>query len=506
MKKWALFLLIAFEIILHSASFVCANELTDDYLDIATNYYNENNYIKAREYIDLIISIEPENKEAKVLLQKMISPCPTKSEQINQATAPNQAEDQPCQPSEQVDEPTEQTEQAQMKASEFIVKPIPDKVVYNSDYYNTKGKDFYKKKEFDTAIEYFYKALTVDNKNFQAYNNLAMTFWVKNDPRNAIKYFKKANSVNHFYTQPLVNLASVYKQLGDKKSQLHYLLKAIKINPSDYMAYYWLGDYYRGEGQYSQAIENYKEVVKIQPRFGQAYLNLAICFFETEEFNYALLALKQYNELCPDFDYAYSLSARANLALCNYVDARTYIQKAIELKDSPDYQFTLAQIDYYLEDYQNALLVLQTLAGKSEEADTYNYIGLCNYKLKNINEAIANFQKTIKLQASRPIYYYNLAQCYKSLGDKKNYSKYVSSATKIMPISYQDFIDLSYIYYDNGSAGYAINALNSGISKYPEVKSLYLAKLKMYETIGDTLHYNETKDLIEKKFNNRQSK
>lgn len=503
MKKWALFLIIAFGIMLQSTSCGFANELTDDYLDIATNYYNQNNYIKAREYIDLIIAIEPDNNAAKALLEKMISPCPTDNQQATQS-------EEELQPSEQAGQLSEQQEQAQEETQAVVTKPIPEKAperaIYNSDYYNTKGKEFYKKKDFDTAIDYFYKALTIDNKNFQAYNNLAMAFWVKNDPRSAIKYFKKSNSINSFYTQPLVNLASVYKQLGDKKSQLHYLLKAIKINPSDYMAYYWLGDYYRGEGQYSQAIENYKEVVKIQPRFGQAYLNLAICFFETEEFNYALLALKQYNELCPDFDYAYSLSARANLALCNYVDARADILKAIEIRDCPDYQFTLAQIDYYLEDYQNALVVLQSLVGKSEEADIYNYIGLCNYKLKNINEAIANFQKTIKLQASRPIYYYNLAQCYKSLGDKKNYAKYVSSATKILPISYQDFIDLSYIYYDNGSAGYAINSLNSGISKYPEVKSLYLAKLKMYETIGDTLHYNETKELIEKKFNNRQLK
>ncbi len=214
MKRWALFLVIVFGIMLQSTSCVFANELTDDYFDIATNYYNENNYIKAREYIDLIIAIEPDNKEAKALLEKMITPCPTDNQQANQS-------EEQVQPSEQSEQ-----EQAQEETQAVVTQPIPEKVtekapekaIYNSDYYNTKGKEFYKKKDFDTAIEYFYKALTIDNKNFQAYNNLAMAFWVKNDPRSAIKYFKKANSINSFYTQPLVNLASVYKQLGDKKA------------------------------------------------------------------------------------------------------------------------------------------------------------------------------------------------------------------------------------------------------------------------------------------------
>lgn len=458
---------------LQSAGLVCANELTDDYLDIATNYFNANNYPKAKEYLNLIINLEPDNQGAKALLDKISPPCVTETQQ------------KPVQNAENV--PTTELE----------------KVVYDSDYYNKKGLGFYQKKEYDNAIEYFYKALTVDKHNTQAYNNLAMSYWLKNNPRDAIKFFKKANSINRSYTQPLVNLAAVYRQLGDKKNQFYYLQKAIKLNPGDYLAYYSLGDYYRYEGQYPQAIESYKEVVKINAKYADAYLNLAICFFETEDFNYALIALNQYKEIHPDSDYAYLLAAKTNLALCNYIEAKTNIQKAIGINDCREYQFELAKIDYYLADYSSSVEILQSLAATSETAEIYNYIGLCNYKLKNIDEAISDFNKTIGLDASRPVYYYNLAQCYKSLGDKKNYVKYVTHATKITPINYQDFIDLSYIYYDNGSPGYAINTLNSAIAKYPDVKSLYLAKLKIYETIGDTLHYNEIKEVIEKKFNRR---
>ena len=193
--------------------------------------------------------------------------------------------------------------------------------------------------------------------------------------------------------------------------------------------------------------------------------------------------------------------AKVNLALYRYEDAKIYIEKAIELCDKPEYQFELVKIDYYLEDYQKSLTISQELLQTNNSAEIFNYVGLCNYKLKNIEVAIANFNKAIELDGLRPIYYYNLAQCYKSLGDKRNYVKNVNAATKITPINYQDFIDLSYIYYDNGNPSYAINSLNDAIARYPSVKALYLSKLKIYESLGDNLNYNKTKDLINERFN-----
>lgn len=467
---------------------VIANELTDDYFDIATNYYCANNYSKSIEYLDLILQIEPANQKAKALRDK-ISPPP-----IDTSKAV-------------VEEKTAKVLTNSNNPENFVILNVPEadteKMDYNSDYYNMKGQEFYKKRDYNEAIGYFFKAINLNKRNAQAYNNLAMTYWIKNNPECAIKYFKKANSINRGYTQPLVNLSNLYKQLGDKSAQVYYLKKAIKHNPNDYLAYYWLGEYYRSEGFYPTAIENYKEVVKINPKFSQAYLSLAMSFFETEDFNYTIMALGQYLELCPSSDYAYFLLAKTNLALCRYADAKVNVQKAIEINNNNEYQYVLAQIDYYLEDYPQALIVFQKLLNTGASAELFNYAGLCNYKMKNIDAAIANFNKAISLDGLRPIYYYNLAQCYKSMGDKKNYVKYVNSATKINPVNYQDFIDMSYIYYDNGNPGYAINSLNNAISKYPNVKSLYLSKLKIYEALGDNLNYNETRDNIEMRFNRK---
>lgn len=484
MKKGIIFL---FLVLLGLQSIVFASELTDDYFDIATNYFNANNYPKSLEYLGYILELEPDNIKAKILRDK-ISPPPENTVKIE----------------EQI---LEVLQVAPVPANITVLEVPPadvEKMAYNSDYYNSKGQELYAKNDYDTSIEYFYKAIKLNKCNAQAYNNLAMAYWKKNCPNLAIKYFKKANKIDKKYTQPLVNLSNLYKQLGNQKLQIYYLNRAVYLCRNDYLAYFWIGDYYKSIEDYPKAIEYYKEVLKINPKYSPAYLGLAMCFFDTEQFNYALLALGQYNEFCPNSDFSYALMAKASLALCKYSDAKIFIEKAISINDTKDYQYELAKSKYYLDDYESALAAFETLLQiDSTSAEMFNYAGLCNYKLKNIDAAIVNFNKAVALDPLRPIYYYNLAQCYKTLDDKRNYVKNVNLATKINPINIQDFIDLSYIYYDNGNPSYAINSLNGAIEKYPNVKSLYLSKLKIYQAMGDTSSYNETKSLIDERFNTK---
>lgn len=450
-----------------------ASELTDDYFDIAVIYFNVKDYPKAMLYLDFVLSLEPDNLKAETLKNKISPPL--------------------------VDAPQLDTSNPATTDS----SPENEQKTYTSDEYTAKGEAFYFKKDYASAITCFYKAIVIDKNNAQAYNNLAMSYWFAKNPDAAIMYFKKAHSINNCYTQPLVNLALLYKHTGDKRSQFFYLQKALKYNPNDYYAYYWLGDYYKTEGNNTKAIKYYKTVVRMNPKFSQVYLSIAMCFFETEQYNYAIQALNQYMEFYPDSDFALYLIARSELELCHYDDAKTHIKRAIELVNRSEYQFVLAKIAYAMNDYQTALNIFQSLPESGDLAEIYNYIGLCYFALKNNDDAIKAYTKAIDLDGLRPIYYYNLAQCYKTLGDKENFEKYSATALKIVPTNYQDFSDLSYIYSDSGNCSDAVCLLNTAIIKYPEKKSLYSAKLKIYEAIGDNLHYNETRTTIDEKFNNK---
>ena len=84
MKRWAIFLavfLLGFQLL----NPVLASELTDDYFDIATNYFNSNNFAKSLEYLDLIIQLEPDNLAAQTLRNKL-SPAPVTVSQTDSDT------------------------------------------------------------------------------------------------------------------------------------------------------------------------------------------------------------------------------------------------------------------------------------------------------------------------------------------------------------------------------------------------------------------------------------
>lgn len=464
---------------------VYSSDLTDDYFDIATNYFNSSDNDKAIEYLDSILKIEPDNLKAKTLKNKILPPKENKENIDSKIT----------------------TSSNNIKPPEnFTILDAPDvdltKLACNSQYYIAKGVEFYNKCEFDVAVEYFFRAISVDRFNAVAYNDLALAYEGKNAPGLAIKYFKKSNSINRAYTQPLVNLAMLYKKLGQDEKTIFYLKKAMCFNNKDYMAYNNLAEFYQCKTDYSNAIQNYKSAVKINPKFANSYLNLAICFIETEDFNYALMVLNQYLELKPDSDYAYFLLAKAYLGLSQFDNARSAINKALSINNNGDYIFELAKIEYYQCDYKSAIDNLNSiLKTGSASAEIFNYIGLCNYKLQNYDIAIANFKKAVLIDSLRPIYYYNLAMCYKAFGDEKSFATYLNISTKINPINYQDFMDLSSIYLINGNTSSALCVLNNAILKYPNYKPLYLAKSKIYEANNDTLHYNETMKFIGKRFN-----
>lgn len=460
---------------------IFASELSDDYFDIANNYYTSNNYAKSLEYLDLVLQIEPDNQSAKNLRDKL-SPPVVKA----QSTA------------------VPSVLSTVNNLENIVILSVPqadiEKMAYDSNYYNQKGQELYQKKDYDTAIEYFYKSINYNKNNAQAYNNLGMAYWSKNNTGVAIKYFKQANYIDNKFTQPLVNLAMLYKQLGKVDKQVYYLKKAIRYNTCDYSAYFHLGEYYKNQGCYSDAIKNFKYAVKINPKYSPAYLNLAICYYELQEYNYSQLALSQYNDLCNESDFVLYFSAKLDEAMCNFVSAKTKIDKAIAICDKSEYRLELGKIDYSLEDYQSALGIFQGLLKDNCSAENFNYVGLCNYMLKNLEIAIENFNKAVEIDGLRPIYYYNLAQCYKALKDQNNYVKYYNSAVGINPINYQDYLDLSCINFENSNQTGAINFLDAAIVKYPCSKELYLQKLKIYESIGDNLNYNKTNEVIKERF------
>lgn len=465
----------------------CANELVDDYFDIAKNYLEVGDTTRALEYIDYVL---------------MINPRCTKALQLKTRLLPQESNDDLSRAA--------MTISKQKNLSDLAILDIPKtdklKIENNSDYYNKQGKQFYINEEYDSAIQSFFRAVSVDNKNYIAYNNLGMAYWMKNNLYSAEKYFKKAASISKTYPQPYINLALLYKQRGDLDKQYSYLKKALDVNPTNYWTYYLLGDYYTSIDDYPASIPYYVDAINLNSNFAPPYLALAIADFKTDKYEQSITTLKNYIEFNPNSDFAYSMLAKNYYILGDYLTAKKYIKTAIRLNPTNIYRLELAKIEYNAGQYSNALLNLQIIEPEYQYPEIYNYIGLCNLALRRYEMAIINFNKAIVLDNKRAIYYYNLAQCYKQIDDKNNYVKYMNTALQVTPVLYQDYIDLSCIYYNTGKVNLAVKMLQDGIQAIPNNKPLYLALLNLYDRLDDQAGYNYIKSEIESRFNSDEKK
>src|SRR5574344_238157 len=503
-KKIILLILLMFFGIL--PSFSEDKIIVEDYIDISTMYEQNGDYNKALEYIEIVESVEPYNPKIKYkkalllkylgkpqesmdtfLLALKLEPDFESSELYGEFCETKKSEEKVIPPD---------------KIEHLSVEPVEQKtqeIAYNSEYYNKKGKELYLKGNFDEAKQYFKKAIKLDRKNKLALNNLGMLYWQNFDTKTAIKYFLKAHKVDAKYTQPLINLSLLYKQKGDDINRLKYLQIALENNKDDYCVYYLLGNYYYEKCFYDLAIENYSNSVIKNQNFLESYVALATLLFEKEDYERADEVLQKALENNLQSDRLYFLLSRTALMSDNKLQAKKYIESAIELKPSDKYYLELAKIEYYVENYEVALELFKKYSSAENQEQMANYIGLCEYKLGQINPSIEEFKKALILN-KKAIYYYNLALCYKSQNEKSLYVKYLQKAFAIEPQIPQDYVDLAFIYKDYGNSQLALQFLSSGIEKFPEEKKLYYAKLKLYEALDDMENYVEFKKYFRSKF------
>ena len=446
-----------------------SSDVTDDYYDIALNYYKEGNNQKALEYINQILNLEKDNLPALGFKIKLTPPTFSKK-LVN------------------IDKPL------------IFDVPYVNTGVTVSDTYYKQGLDSYRAKDYIAAEESLKQAVMNDPNNFRAYNTLGLVYWAENKLDLAKDAFTKSNNINQSFTIPLDNLAQIYKQVGNNESCASTLRKIQMLNPNDFCADILLGDYYRDLGDYQSALSWYREALKINPKYNLAYLKIAKIKTDNMDFAESNATLNYYLGQNPKDDFAYYLMAKNYAYMNNFNKAKESIYKAILMCNCREYRIELGRINYQSEDIQDALDTFNSAISADTDSEIFNYIGMCYFNLHDFNKALLNINRAISMPDSRVLYYYNLAQIYYTLKDNIGYNKYMELVKNFNPKTAQDYIDMSGILLDSESKNSAIMMLNKGIAQYPKTKELYLEKLKIYDLTDDVQGAGQTKLEMENAF------
>jgi len=120
----------------------------------------------------------------------------------------------------------------------------------------SKGNQFAKDGQFDSAISEYNTAVALDPENSNTYENLAIS----------------------------------YAKTGNFPDAVQTMQTAIRLSPDDAMKYSTLGIIYHADGKLQRALEQYIRSVRLNPGYGEMYYNMAVIYNELGQFESAYRA------------------------------------------------------------------------------------------------------------------------------------------------------------------------------------------------------------------------
>ena len=243
-----------------------------------------------------------------------------------------------------------------------------------------------------------------------------------------------------------------------------------------------LADYLESIGFFPQAKRIYE---KLAPLFPESYISLATIAADDGDLEEAFAYLEEINS--ESEWYVAALLAKADLYQLEGLPdvAREKLLEAAKLSDEPLVTFGLAEIEFELENFAQAIKEYAQLDNRSiyeqTGVSTYQRIGLCYASMGKIEAAIEFLEKAVELEYDEETVYELAAILY----EQEEYQKanlYFKQLDTISP----DFEGYEYAYAQSLHAEHkteeALEMTEQGLTKNPfETRLLLLASQLSYE-------------------------
>lgn len=240
--------------------------------------------------------------------------------------------------------------------------------------------------DYSSALVYLDKILEFNPNNKEAQD-------LKKGLQHVINQDKKSYVTG---VNSTIKEAMDYKQSGNERLEYDALLRSTK-QQNAYLGYYYLGNYFREKNEYMKALDAYNNSVSQKPDFAQAYLSTAITLFDVGRYEAVINPIDKYLTFDSKDDLAYAIKARAEFELGRLDDAKADNEIAIRINNCPEYQFDKAKILYKSGNYQLAKTLFKELLPYIQTSKIYEYLGYCDFEMKDYMGALMNIDKAIIL-------------------------------------------------------------------------------------------------------------
>lgn len=165
------------------------------------------------------------------------------------------------------------------------------------DDFIEKASNLHNEKEYRQAIDYYSKALELDNQNYLTFYNKGRCHEENGEKQDALKEYTnaiklKSNHFNSFYWRGSVNY-----DLNDFQTALNDWQSALKLQPDNNSTLYWIAKSQFNLSDYKNALANIDEYLAKENKDKEAYVLRGECYAKTHQINSAKIDWQKAKDL-----------------------------------------------------------------------------------------------------------------------------------------------------------------------------------------------------------------
>lgn len=222
--------------------------------------------------------------------------------------------------------------------------------------YKERGNCYFKKKEYQKALDDFnkFETLAEDIQDATFYYNKG---WSENELEkysDAAESLKKCVEIDDTFSDAFSELGFAYYELGMNDEAIANYRTAMNLDKeTDYHPILGIADvYYDNLKNYDSAIVYYEKGLQLQKNNKTAYYKLGWCYNDREKYNEAISPLQQALVLDPDYGQAKTELGYAYYKLNRYDDALGIFKQIMKRVPKDELSRYYAGFCYYMKNDQ----------------------------------------------------------------------------------------------------------------------------------------------------------
>lgn len=312
------------------------------------------------------------------------------------------------------------------------------------------------KGEYETAIDYFNQAISLNPKNENARLGLSKAYTVK---ANQFLDSKRLDRAEYFYKEAIkydsnneaayVGLGEVYEELGQKDEALKNYEKALSLNPQLEELYLTVGVLYLEKDEVMKANEYISKAAMKNEGAEIKYLK-GIIYYKLGRNEEALAAFNDAIRLDPNNAEAYYYRGETLDRMNMEQEALSSYEKAVQLDPNfVEAWFDLGVILYNRERYEDSIKAYQRVIQlKPDYGEAYLNLANAYRKTRRCQEAISNYEIASSFIRDDANLYSEWGFCLAVLGKWNSAIDKLNLATTISPDAV-DYANLGWAYYNS---------------------------------------------------------